>query len=392
MTDEHHEHPFEHVEIPESPLEQAQLRVMMARREYAQDPDSAWEPLVAAIDAMLPLMEQPNHNLTASSSTELHQERESIFKARPLVLKTWQDHLNPPPREWLVEDWLPANRVTLFWGIAGGGKSYMAVQLAAGISSGGGEENRWIHSPSGIIRLGNAVRTGLPVVFCSWEDEEEEFGRRLIGIRHPKHAYWVTPERTSEFYFTYLAGRGPLWSPEEGRHTSTLSRLTPAGEATRRTAEQVGARLLILDPLAAVYAANESDRGLVRSFVADWDAWAQQAGCAVLLLAHPNKDGIQSGSTDWRGACRSVWELSQEEFTKTPRENRDARDLGWKLRLGKGNYSPYDTALHLKWDSDQGTHWDVVGDWEDSARAQRTTNRAQTNKKEPRGGHESRLI
>ena len=138
-------------------------------------------------------------------------------------------------------------------------------------------------------------------MFCSWEDEFEEFSRRLSRIRHAEHAYWVKLGNMRKFHFTYMEDRGPLWSPEEGRHTSTLSQLTLAGKATRRSAELAEARLLILDPSAAVYAASENDRGLVRSFVADWDAWAQSVGCAVLLLAHPNKAGDQSGSTDWRG-------------------------------------------------------------------------------------------
>ena len=66
-----------------------------------------------------------------------------------------------------------------------------------------------------------------------------------------------------------------------------------------------------MDPLAAAYACNENDRGLVRAFMASWDAWARDTGCTVLLIAHPPKtDAAYSGSTDWHAAARAVWTLS----------------------------------------------------------------------------------
>ena len=43
------------------------------------------------------------------------------------------------PRAWLVENWLPANRIALLSGPPGGGKTFLALQLAAAIASGGGE-------------------------------------------------------------------------------------------------------------------------------------------------------------------------------------------------------------------------------------------------------------
>ena len=66
--------------------------------------------------------------------------------------------------------------------------------------------------------------------------------------------------------------------------------------------------------LAAAYACNENDRGLVRAFMASWDAWARDTGCTVLLIAHPPKtDAAYSGSTDWHAAARAVWTLSLYE-------------------------------------------------------------------------------
>ena len=384
---------FEHEEVPEDDLEKAQLAVILARKAYRQDPASGTERLLAALDALLALLDQPVEEKPYTSAEDVRREREEVFRSRPLVLETWQDHLNPPPREWLVRDWLPANRVCLFWGIAGGGKSRLGLQLAAGIASGGGHDRCWIQTPGSLMPLGGTVPgQGFPNLFCSWEDEPEEFGRRLHEIQHNKDAPWVNPARMGNLHFTTLAGRGPLWSPQQGRHTSTLAEITPAGVAARQAAEKLGARLMVLDPLAAAYSANENDRGLVRAFVADWDAWAQKAGCAVLLLAHPNKEGNQSGSTDWRGACRVVWEISQELFGPKPEQGPDTRTLEWKFTLAKSNYGPIVSALHLEWDNDQGRRWRVHGLW--SGENETQTNATKSRKTQTRGGgaYESRLV
>ena len=51
--------PFEHEEVQEDELEKAQLEVILARRAYRQDPDSGAERLLAALDALLALLDQP---------------------------------------------------------------------------------------------------------------------------------------------------------------------------------------------------------------------------------------------------------------------------------------------------------------------------------------------
>ena len=289
----------------------------------------------------------------------------------PFQGATWADASEPPPRRWLINHWLPAGRLCLMWGIGGGGKSRLALQLAAGIASGGGTKREWLESPNDLISLGEEVPdTGCTVMYCSWEEEEEEFWRRLCEIAgvqrgtNPSPAPWVTPERTRTLQVFDLAERGAVWSPQQGRHTSTIAELTAAGKAIRMTAERIKAKLLIMDPLAAAYVANENDRGLVRAFCTDWDAWARRNKCAVLLIAHPNKSGEQSGSTDWRNACRAVWELSQEPHgARTNQKGLDERPLEWKLEFVKGNYGPNPEPLLMDMDTVSGPRWKVRTSW-----------------------------
>ena len=136
--------------------------------------------------------------------------------------------------------------------------------------------------------------------------------------------------------FRDMAGHGPLWAPAQdgSRHTSTMGELTGMGHALRRDCERLSATLLVVDPLAAAYACNENDRGLVRAFMSDWDGWARRIGCTVLLVAHPSKGSPEySGSTDWHAAARAVWTLGKEKAAS----GTDSKDM--KLECLKTNYS-----------------------------------------------------
>ena len=298
----------------------------------------------------------------AMAQTNLRGALETLTRAvetaTPLKVATW-GHTPPEPRKWLIDDRLPAGRVALLTGEGGAGKSRLALQLAAGVAS-GGDHREWIASPHSIMRLGEGVPPdGAGVVFASWEDEPEEFYRRLHQVSG-QAAPWVKPERLERLRIVNLVGEGPVWAPAQGRHISTMAELTVTGERLRRLCEQEDARLLVLDPLAAAYAADENARGLVRAFVSHWDAWGQANNCAVLILAHPPKSAGMNyaGSTDWQGAARALWTL-QAGIGKSP----DAGPKIWKLEFVKGNYGPRPEPLQLRWDtSGAGLRWEVVGE------------------------------
>ena len=159
----------------------------------------------------------PNDQQAREGIRRLAREIDGAVQRRPIGLETWDNAGPPPPRRWLVEDWLPAGRVTLLAGQGGVGKSRLALQLAAGIASGGGrldgtdhasEGCSWIETPSpDTLKLGEATEPGgSPTVYASWEDELEEFWRRLSELSGSA-APWVTPERLSRLHI-----RGHGWT------------------------------------------------------------------------------------------------------------------------------------------------------------------------------------
>ena len=323
-----------------------------------------------ALDYARGLMAQveahPNDYAALNAVRDVLTRMDEVAAEAPISHTTWAEHPEtPPPRSWLVQEWLPAGRVALLTGPGGVGKSRLVLQLAAGVASGGGQADEWIEAPDmDTLRLGQASSTdGDCVVYASWEDEPEEIYRRLAQVSGDG-APWVTPTLLQNLHLVDMAGLGPIWAPGTGRHISTIAAITNAGQRLRRHCEERGARLLILDPLAAAYAGDENARGLVRAFVADWDAWGRANDCAVILVAHPPKSGATfAGSTDWQGAVRAMWTLVKEKRGSHAKGDDD-QSLAWKLSLEKSNYGPEQPSLHLEWDTvGGGLRWQVMGKW-----------------------------
>ena len=285
----------------------------------------------------------------------------------------WQK--SPGPRGWLVPYWLPAGRIGMVTGLGSAGKSRLTLQLAAVLASGRGV---WLPSlePDEVVQVAPLVSPEgealpIPAVVATWEDEADELRRRLHGMKGVD----VEAADVGEYlHHVDLSGAGALWAPSRSGsgHTATMGALTGAGRWLRRFCEEVndgqGARLLVVDPLAAAYACSENDRGLVRHFMSDWDNWAKRTGCAVLIVSHPSKDSAgdktfhQSGSTDWHGASRFVWRMESQKVGPAPKGKGeggnplpDDRPDVMRLDVTKSNY--HVGALPGRWLKADGAGW-----------------------------------
>lgn len=235
---------------------------------------------------------------------------DALDAADPAPTWTFHTAVQPQPyyRDWLIERWLPVGRVVLFAGKGGVGKSRLAIQLAAGIAA---------HYRDWLGVAGPSLDTAAPraAVVASYEDEVEEVQSRL--------PQWATADRLGN-RLSFAAGPS-LW---EAADRFELPRATEYALALQAHCEAVQAALLVIDPIAAAYTANENDRAAVRAFMRFWNDWAKKSGCAVLMLAHPAKakDSEYSGSTDWQAAARAVWTLARcergEDGTPAPPKGR----------------------------------------------------------------------
>ena len=238
--------------------------------------------------------------------------------AKPLEIASLVNP-NPPGVDWLIDGWLLWGRVALLAGDGGLGKSRLALRLAAGIASAEPDWLSGITTAEGSRRRLLQIDAPANVVIATWEDDLDEFDRRLAAIG--KHD--ATGGRIK---FVDMADHGPLWAPLRSGHVSSIASLTTAGEKLREYAESVDARLLVIDPLAAAYAGDENVRGLVRAFLSSWDAWGRRNGCAVLFVGHtPKSISSTSGSTDWRNAVRNLWSM---EYQYPPKAGPGRDDRG----------------------------------------------------------------
>ena len=273
-------------------------------------------------------------------SAEIPVLRESLAEAlrhdRPLVDRTDWTQV-PPARMWLVPGHIPAHRFGMLTGQGGRGKSTLALALALAVCIDPLTPTKWLLQP---------VQDRGPVIICTWEDEPDEISRRL-----GEKGRAVVGD---QLHVVDLAEYGPTWAPSSSGsgHTSTLAELTAVGHRVRGLCERVRAKLLVIDPLAAAFASNENDRGLVRAFVSSWDGWARRVECSVLAISHPPKDrrNPYAGTTDWEAASR--WMATLRATTNADDRHDDNASQADQLKVlefMKSNYGLLPPPVYLKW-------------------------------------------
>lgn len=236
----------------------------------------------------------------------------------------------PPERSWLVRDMIPGDDVTMLGGHGGEGKSLLALQLA-------------ICAAAGRPWLGLDVRPGR-AVYVSCEDGADELWRRTIAqctaLNLPVSdiADRLLPvnrrgmdNRLVTAVKDYEAGRTGL---EPSAFLGQLQNLCVQWEA----------RLLVLDSLHNFFDGNENDRPQATQFVGLLRALAEETNGAVLLIAHPSRAGMETGSGDsgntaWHNSVRARFYM---------RRDRNEPELR-VLEERKQNYGPLREALRLYW-------------------------------------------
>lgn len=231
----------------------------------------------------------------------------------------------PPPRSWVIRDWIPRHSVTLLAGSGGVGKSLLAQQIGTAVAA-----NRdWL----------GQVETPGGVLYLAAEEEPDELWRRQVDICRamgiPMSA--VAPD-------LYLDGRMGLDNAMCEWHHGRIGPTRLLIGVREWLARIVTPQLLIIDNVAHVFNAGESgenDRSKVGAFVNMLAGIGRDFDVGVLLLGHPGKAiGSQySGSTAWSDLARSRLYLGKANA-----------DAVLKLTRPKGNYvGADDDGVPLEW-------------------------------------------
>ena len=207
---------------------------------------------------------------------------------------------------------LSIGTVGVLSGEGGLGKSALASSVALALAHQGGKHDTL---KGGIFE---APTGGGPVLLVQWEDEPAvtrdsiEAAAKLLKVEGAESR-------------VYLMGMDePIFGIPEGASLNTAPARLPAWSDVWAAVEKVKARLVVIDPAMAAFAANPNDVGAVRAFVtrALGEA-AREHGCAVLVVAHSTKKGREkggpfdpgqiAGSGAWFDGVRSVLFLGRDE-------------------------------------------------------------------------------
>lgn len=213
------------------------------------------------------------------------------------------------------------------YGDGGTGKSLLALQAVAAVATG---------SPF----LGQKIERPGPVCVIAAEDELDELHRRFADICRESD---IAMADLDNLFIRSVAGEDSMLA--EATRNGSL-KATEFYKRLERVLSERQYSLLVLDTLSHLMAGNENDKNhatLLKHL-------AIKHNCAVLLLAHPSMNGMNtgtgtSGNTGWSNAARSRLYLERIKNKDGEEEDTDAR----VLRTMKSNYGPTGGEIRMTW-------------------------------------------
>lgn len=216
---------------------------------------------------------------------------------KPRLITTALADVEPEDVEWLWPGRLPAGRVSLICGRQGKGKSTLVGWLAATVSAG----HPWPDSAE-------EIEPGSVILLQTEESLSQDLRPRLdaMGARVDRIHVVKAVERAG--------------------HLSSFQ-LARDAEALAEAIERIGdVRLVVVDPLGSfVQGISGYNDAEVRCYMQPLFDLAAEREIAVLLIAHPNKDGEKdvldrvSNSGAFTQMARAVWYYSDDPKDKSRR-------------------------------------------------------------------------
>lgn len=199
-----------------------------------------------------------------------------------------------PPMKWLIDDLLPVGGVVMLSAKPKMGKSFLAIQLALSVASGG-------------EFLGFQARKH-EVLYIDLETSQRSMKGRISMMTDdaPKGLYLMTPQEVFEF--------GNIGNGFEAQVDYFLE-------------SHKGVKLVIVDTYGLIQGSRTAAQNIYRQEYAEishLNSWARKKGFTLVLIHHQNKQddytnpvqGI-SGSTGITGGLQAYYILTKRDYTDT---------------------------------------------------------------------------
>jgi hypothetical protein len=235
----------------------------------------------------------------------------------------------PEPPVFLAAPLFPEGEATLLSGHGGVHKSRLCKQFA--VSCG-----------LGIDFFGLPIRQR-KVAYFSFEDNEKTLHRNFAAICKV-HGRSLLDLKGRNYVFDGTRSDSVIFSDQIPQYLTGLYLWVKSRVA------DTGAEVVIIDGIADVYAANESDRAQVKAFVRAMLKLIPLTG-AVILIGHVNRDTARnpetsegySGSTAWHNAVRS------RIYMRAVNSNSQAD--GFLIELRKNQFASSEFTLRVNFDA-----------------------------------------
>lgn len=198
-----------------------------------------------------------------------------------------------PPMKWLIGDLLPVGGVVMLSAKPKMGKSFLAIQLALSVASGG-------------EFLGFQAEEKHEVLYIDLETSQRSMKNRIsmMTADAPKGLYLMTPQEVFEF--------GNIGNGFESQVDYFLE-------------SHKGVKLVIVDTYGLIQGSRTAAQNIYRQEYAEisrLNSWARKKGFTLVLIHHQNKQddysnpvqGI-SGSTGITGGLQAYYILSKRDYT-----------------------------------------------------------------------------
>ena len=182
------------------------------------------------------------------------------------------------------------------------------------------------------------------VAYVSCEDDLAELHRRLDAIC--AHEDWTISDLDGLELFDRVGRENAVMYRGEGFGAGWEPSPFWIGFSNWLTDKGIG--LLVMDSLYDFFPGNQLDMASARRFMGMLRELATDAECAILVLWHPSKSGMESGdgtsgNVAFRNAARSMLYLERDK-------DATSSDAPLILRGKKANYGPAAAELAIRWD------------------------------------------